>query len=232
MLNDLTATAQAVPLLGHREFKALNKKRAHKSRNIGLIAPGTGLGLSLLVYAHGRYHPVDSEGGHANFAPSEPLEKDLWQFLHARYGHVSKERVLSGQGLINIYDWLKARGDIAPSPKIERTIRASNAARVISENAISGRDRLCRAALRRFCRIFGSIAGDLALTGMATGGVYLGGGISPKILPILQGPEFMEAFVDKGRFEGFMQKIAVKVILNDKAALLGAAHCALELSPE
>lgn len=229
LINDLGSTAMAIPLLTHREVKALNSIKVHKNRNIGLMAPGTGLGLALLVFVDGRYRPVASEGGHAGFAPADESEMDLWQYLQARFGHVSAERVLSGQGLVNIYDWLKSGEDITESPKIHQAMRAADPARVISENAINGRDPLCRAALQRFCRIFGSIAGNLALTGMTTGGLYLGGGIPPKILPALETADFMDAFIAKGRFKAFMEKIAVRVVLNDRASLLGAAHCALNL---
>ena len=196
---------------------------------MGLVAPGTGLGLALLVFVDGRYRPVASEGGHAGFAPADESDIDLWQYLQTRFGHVSAERVLSGQGLVNIYDWLKSGEDLAESPEINQAMRLTDPARVISENAITGRDPLCRAALQRFCSIFGSIAGNLALTGMTTGGIYLGGGIPPKILPALERADFMDAFIAKGRFKEFMKKIAVRVILNDRAALLGAAHCALNL---
>ncbi len=229
LINDLGSTAMAIPLLNYREMKALNGLRVHKNQNIGLMAPGTGLGLALLVYVDGRYRPVASEGGHAGFAPADESEMDLWQYLQARFGHVSAERVLSGRGLVNIYDWLKSGGDITESPEIHQAMRTADPARVITTNAINGRDPLCRAALQRFCRIFGSIAGNLALTGMTTGGLYLGGGIPPKILPALETANFMDAFVAKGRFKEFMEKIAVRVILNDRASLLGAAHCALSL---
>ena len=228
LINDLGATAMAVPFLSHREVRALNDVRIRRGRNIGLVAPGTGLGLALLVYVDGGYLPVASEGGHANFAPSDESESDLWQYLHARFGHVSMERVLSGRGLVNIYDWLKSGGALAESPDIQEAMRTSDPARVIAENAITGDDALCRAASQRFCRIFGSVAGNLALTGMTTGGIFLGGGISPKILPLLEHDHFMAAFNAKGRFEAFMKKIAVRVILNDRAALLGAARCALD----
>ncbi len=229
LINDLGSTAMAIPLLNHREVKALNGLRVRKEQNIGLVAPGTGLGLALLVYADGRYRPVASEGGHAGFAPSDKSEVDLWQYLHARFGHVSAERVLSGQGLVNIYEWLKFVGKIAESPAVKKAMHATDAAHVITENAINGKDPLCRATLQRFCRIFGSVAGNLALTGMTTGGLFLGGGIPPKILPALEAHDFMDAFIAKGRFKEFMKKMAVRVILNDKAALLGAAHCALNL---
>ncbi|MGD9053621.1 MAG: glucokinase [Desulfobacterales bacterium] len=229
LINDLGSTAMAIPLLAHREVKALNSAKVHKNQNIGLVAPGTGLGLALLVFVDGRYRPVASEGGHAGFAPADESEIDLWQYLRDRFGHVSAEHVLSGRGLVNIYEWLKSGGDIPESPQIHQAIRAADPARVISENALNGNDPLCRAALQRFCRIFGSIAGNLALTGMTTGGLYLGGGIPPKILPALETADFRHAFSAKGRFKEFMEKIAVRVILNDRASLLGAAHCALNL---
>ncbi|MGD2187757.1 MAG: glucokinase [Desulfobacterales bacterium] len=227
LINDLGATVLAIPLLYHREVKALNGVRLRKGQNIGLVAPGTGLGQALLVFSEGRYRPVASEGGHAGFAPSDESETDLWHYLHARFGHVSAERVLSGQGLVNIYNWLKSLGTFAEAPDIRKAMRISDAARVITENAIAGDDGLCREALQRFCRIFGSVAGNLALTGMTTGGIFLGGGIPPKILPALQGEHFMATFNAKGRFKTFMQRIPVRVILNDRAALMGAAYNAL-----
>ena len=161
--------------------------------------------------------------------PADESEIDLWHYLYARFGYVSAERVLSGQGLVNIYDGLKFIGGIAESPRVEKAMRTTDPARVITANAIEGNDPLCRAALKRFCRILGSVAGNLALTGMTTGGLFLGGGIPPKILPALERRDFMDAFIAKGRFKEFMEKIAVRVILNDKAALMGAAHCALNL---
>ena len=228
LINDLGATALAVPLLNHREIKALNGIRVRKGRNMGLVAPGTGLGQALLVYTGGRYWPVASEGGHADFAPCDESERDLWYFLHKRFGHVSVERVLSGQGLVNIYDWRKSLGDLEESSGVQEAMRTSDPARVITDHAIGGDDLLCRKALQRFCRIFGSVAGNLALTGMTTGGMFLGGGIPPKILSVLQDDNFMAAFNAKGRFEAFMQNIPVRVILNEKAALLGAAYLALD----
>jgi glucokinase len=229
LINDLGTTALAVPLLGHREVKALNGARVRKNQNIGLVAPGTGLGNAMLIFFEGRYLPVASEGGHASYAPCDEDESDLWHYLYGRFEHVSAERVLSGRGLVNIYDWLNSRGTFVESPAVREAMRISDPAEVITENAINANDPLCKAALQRFCRIFGSVSGNLALTGMTIGGMFLGGGIPPKILPALEDGHFMSAFSAKGRFEGFMKKIAVRVILNDKASLLGAAHFALEL---
>ena len=227
LINDLEATARAVPLLQHREVRALNNARVRKDRNIGLVAPGTGLGQALMMFSNGRYHPLASEGGHASFAPSDESEIELWQYLHMRFGHVSAERVLSGQGLVNIYNWLITLGTYDEIPAIRKAMQEQDPARVISEHAVQANDPLCKAALQRFCRIFGSVAGNLALAGMTTGGVFLGGGIPAKIFPVLEKSEFMSAFTAKGRFEVFMKKIAVRVILNEKASLLGAAYCAL-----
>jgi glucokinase len=229
LINDLGSTAMAVPLLNHREVKALNGLRVYKSQNIGLVAPGTGLGLALLVYADGRFRPVPSEGGHAGFAPADELEIDLWHYLRTRFGHVSMERVLSGRGLVNIYNWLKSGKHHPESAGVKAAMHKSDPARVITHNAINDDDPLCRAALKRFCRILGSVAGNLALTGMTTGGLFLGGGIPPRIIAFLQADDFLNAFNAKGRFTDFMKKIAVRVILNDQAALLGAAHIALGL---
>ena len=229
LLNDLSATALAIPLLKAREVAALNRARVRQGQNIGLVAPGTGLGQALLIYQDNRYWPVASEGGHVDFAPTDETELDLWRFLRARFGHVSTERVLSGQGLVNIYHWLKDRGSFAESPRTRTALESEDPARIITEYAIDGEDPLCRAALERLCRIFGAVAGNLALTGMTTGGMFLGGGIPPKIMPLLVTSTFMSAFSAKGRFADFLADIAVRVIRNDKAALLGAAQHALEL---
>lgn len=230
ILNDLSATAFAVPLLGHQELLSLNHPPQHqKPGNMALVAPGTGLGQALLLYGRDRYRPMASEGGHAGFAPSDETEVDLWRFLHRRFGHVSVERVLSGRGLVNIFDWLASRNAPEASSPVREAMDSSDPAAVITENALDGTHRLCREALRRFCRIFGAVAGNLALTGMATGGVFLGGGIPPKILPFLEKPDFMNSFTAKGRFSDFMAAIPVRVIRNDKAALIGAAQRAYEL---
>ena len=229
LINDLTATAYAVPLLVSRELHALNKARAKKGQNLGLIAPGTGLGMALLIWVGSKYIPVASEGGHADFGPKDLMEAELWEYLYERWDHVSVERVLSGSGLFNIYSWLKDSGRHNEAEWLAKKIKEMDPARAISEAAMDRKDPLCEEALDIFVSIFGSVAGNHALTGMTTGGVYLGGGIPPKILPKLKEGVFMEAFVNKGRFKGLLEKVPVRVILNDKAALLGAAECAFEL---
>lgn len=228
LINDLTATAKGIPFLNSRELFPLNKARARKRQNIGLVAPGTGLGEALLIYREGCYIPVSSEGGHADFSPNNKDEVNLWQHLHHRFGHVSIERVLSGSGLANIYSWLKESGRYKEPIWLSKKIKEMDPARVITEAAMNNRNSLCIKSLNMFVSILGAVAGNLALTATASGGIYLGGGIPPKILPKLKDGLFMKAFTNKGRFQDFLEKIAVRVILNDRAALLGAAYCALK----
>ena len=228
LINDLTATAHAIPLLNRREQFFLNTNRVRKGENLALVAPGTGLGEALLIFRNGRYIPISSEGGHADFSPNNDREIELWQYLHERYGHVSIERVLSGQGLYNIYSWLNGTGMYREPAWLKKNFEERDPARVIAETAMEGKHPLCVESLKVFVSIFGAVTGNLALTGLTTGGVYLGGGIPPKILPKLRDGIFMKAFTNKGRFKHILEKIPVRVILNDRAALLGAANCAIE----
>jgi len=229
LINDLAATALAIPMLSNKEVFLLNRAISRKMKNIALIAPGTGLGKALIIFQNGNYVPLSSEGGHADFAPNSDIEIDLWKHLHKRFGHVSVERVLSGPGLFNIYSWLKDSGRYREASWIAQKIKEDDPARVITEAGLDGKDSLCVEALKMFVSILGAVSGNLALTGMTTGGVYLGGGIPPKILPILKKGLFMNAFKAKGRFSDMLEKIPVKVILNDRAALMGAATHAFKM---
>jgi glucokinase len=227
LVNDLTATAMAIPILNKDEFFALNQADPKKDQNLALIAPGTGLGKAMLISQDGRYLPVPSEGGHADYAPNNEAEIKLWQYLHQQYGHVSIERVVSGSGLVNIYNWFKDSGRLSEPEWLKKKIKEMDPAKAVTEAALVSKNPGCVEVLNMFVSIFGAVAGNLALTGMATGGVYLGGGIPPKILSKLKENIFMEAFTNKGRFKGFLERIPVKVVLNDKAALIGAAYCAM-----
>jgi glucokinase len=229
LVNDLTATVMSIPLLSEDEFYSLNQVPSIKKQNLALIAPGTGLGKALLIYQNDRYLPVSSEGGHADFAPNNEAEIMLWQYLHKHFGHVSIERVLSGSGLVNIYNWLKDSDRSNVSEWLGQKRKKMDPAKTIAEAALVGKDRDCVKALNMFVSIFGAVTGNLALTGMTTGGVFLGGGIPPKILSKLEEDIFMEAFTNKGRFKDFLKAIPVKVVLNDKAALIGAAYCAMNV---
>jgi glucokinase len=229
LINDLTATAYAVPLLRKGELFPLNHQKILKAENLGLIAPGTGLGMALLVWGDGHYVPVPSEGGHSDLAPNNDVEMALWQYLHQRLGHVSLERVLSGPGLFILYCWLKYTGQSAEPTWLAQRMNQDDPAKVISQAALVEKEPLCVKTLDLFVSILGAAAGNLALTGLTKGGIYLGGGICPKILPKLQEDMFMYAFTNKGRFTGLLQEMPVHVILNDKATLLGAAHCAFAI---
>lgn len=233
LVNDLVATAEGIPLLTPEDFEVLQEGNPalgdSGGANRALIAAGTGLGMSLLPRAGDGWRPVASEGGHMDFAPRNPDEWSLRQFLSARLGgRVSVERVVSGPGLVNIYEHLLASGN-APATAQPPDF-AEDPAQAISEAALAGTCPLCSEALRRFVAAYGAAAGNLALTGTATGGLYLGGGIAPKILPTLQDGTFLEAFRDKGRFRAYMEAVPVRVILDDRIAMFGAARLAAGLA--
>jgi len=229
LMNDLAATAHIIPYLTGNELLVLNRAKTRAGGNMALIAPGTGLGEALLVYnKEGEYISVPSEGGHVDFPSKNDTEVGLWRYLRGRYGHVSIERILSGPGLFNIYSWLKDFSRYKEPKWLAKKIREIEPAKAITESALDRRQPLCEKTLDIFVSILGAAAGNLALTGMTTGGVYIGGGIPPKILPKLKGEIFMKSFTNKGRFRALMEKIPVYVILNDKAALLGAAAAAFE----
>lgn len=232
LLNDLAAAATAVPLLRRSEQVSINKGISRKKGNLALLSPGTGLGQAVLIYKEGEYVPLSSEGGHVSFAPMTEREVVLWRYLRKKYGHVSVERALSGPGLINIYSWLRDSGRYKEPDWLKALMKEKDPAKAITENALRRRQALCVESLRHYVSMLGSAAGNLALTSMALGGVYLGGGIPPKILPALQQGAFLKAFMAKGRFSGFLSRIPVRVILNDKAALLGAANVAVEMADE
>ena len=223
LLNDLEANAYGVFTLAEADFETLNAGKPSIDGNAAIISAGTGLGEAGYHWDGGSLHPFASEGGHADFASRSELEVDLWRWLHARYGHVSYERVVSGPGLVNVYQFLRDTGRGDEPAWLKAEINAGDAAAAISQAALADTCGLAVKALDLFVALYGAEAGNLALKTMATRGVFVGGGIAPKILPRLRRPGFLEAFTDKGRFKAFMEAIPVKVILNDKTALRGAA---------
>ncbi|MBL7201581.1 MAG: glucokinase [Anaerolineae bacterium] len=232
LLNDLECIAYAVPLLEERDLCTLNDRLPAVGGAIAVIAPGTGLGEAFLIGDGSRYRACPSEGGHADFAPSNALQLDLLRYLQDVYGHVSCERVCSGVGLPNIYAFLKAsRYAEEPAWLADRLSRSADATPIIVGNALDRDQRcdLCVATLDLFVSILGAEAGNLALKVLSTGGVYLGGGIPPRILPALSGGKFMRAFRNKGRFSEMIARIPVHVILDPTVALLGAAAYGLEV---
>jgi len=223
LINDLAATGAATRVLKNEELFVLQKGEPHKDGVRGVVAPGTGLGISLMVKVKDEYVALPSEGGHADFAPNRKEDVELWRYIRKSMGHVSAERIVSGPGLINIYRWIIAKNP-APQPSwLVKRMNQEDPARVISEVAVAGDDPLCRKALELFVSALGAVAGNLALIGLTYGGIYLGGGIVPKILPFLSEKNFLRSFSDKGRFRHLLKTIPVYVILNDQAALLGAA---------
>jgi glucokinase len=228
LINDLEATAFGMLFLPDDELVRLNPDAAPaRPGNKAVIAAGTGLGEALLYWDGGRYHPIASEGGHGDFGPHTDLEIELLRHLRAEFGgHVSYERVLSGPAFSNIYDFLRARGGTPESARVAEELGRGDRNAMISELGLRGEDPLCAETVDLFCAIYGAEAGNLALRGVAIGGVYVGGGIAPKLLPAIRRGGFLASFVDKGRFRGFLEQLDVRVALNPKAALIGAAHYA------
>lgn len=229
VLNDLEATAYGVPHLGPDDLYPLNNAPPRSGTKV-VLAPGTGLGEAVLFYREGRYDVLPSEGGHADFGPTNLFEIELLRYLMGKHGHVSYERVASGRGMPNIYAYLKENHLADESPEMAEALRtAPDPTPVIVGKAMAGECELSIATLNAFVSILGAEAGNLALKVMATGGVYLGGGIPPKILSKLKDGTFMAALVNKGRFAGMLARIPVYVILNERTALLGAACYGLGL---
>lgn len=230
LLNDLESIAYAVPFLQPEDLETLNEGEATQGGAIAIVAPGTGLGEAYLSWDGSRYRAYASEGGHADFGPNNQLEIDLLRYWQDRLGHVSYERVCSGQGIANIYAFLKDSDHEEPAWLAEQLADVDDPTPTIVNVALGeGPCAICAKALDIFTSILGAEAGNLALKVLSTGGVYLGGGIPPRILGVLKQDGFMEAFQYKGRFSGLVARMPVHVILNPKAALLGAACYGLEL---
>jgi glucokinase len=232
LINDLQAIALAVPILGPDEVAVLNEGVVEAHGPIAVIAPGTGLGEAFLTWNGSRYQAHPSEGGHSDFGPATPLEIGLLQYLQPRFGHVSVERVCSGRGLPNIYVYLRVSGYAPETPAVARALAdAEDRTPIIMQHALdtTAPCALCVATLDLFLAIFGAEAGNLALKVLSTGGVYLAGGIPPRILAVLQNGRFMQAFLRKGRLSDVLARLPVRVILS-RAALLGIAHYGLELA--
>lgn len=228
LLNDLAANAYGISELKESDLAVIQTGDLDATGNRCIVSPGTGLGEAGL-YWNGRRHLVWAcEGGHTDFAPRNDLEIALLEHLIKQYGHVSYERVVSGMGIENIYKFLRDTGRGHENPKVAAEMKTGDAGKIISKYAESGECAMCVQTLEIFIGCLGAETGNMALKAMATGGVYLGGGIPAKMLAQLRSVGFLHAFNDKGRLSGLMQSMPVRVILNDQAALLGAARYALE----
>jgi glucokinase len=226
LLNDLEAYAYGIALLSAEDVVVLNRGAPDASGNAAVIAAGTGLGEAGLYWDGQQHHPFACEGGHTSFAPSDPLQLELLSYLRRAFTHVSWERVVSGPGLLSIYRFLRDTGRGDEPAWLTAEMQRHDPSAVISQAALSGTSALCEQALNLFVSLYGAEAGNLALKIMATGGVYVGGGIAPKIIRKLMEPLFLEAFIAKGRLQPLLQDVPVRVIMNDKMALRGAAHFA------
>lgn len=228
LINDLEATAHGIPALTAAQLLTLNEGTIRSDGHRALIAAGTGLGMAGIFNHDGSYHPIPSEGGHTDYAARTPEEVELLGYLTKKFnGHVSYERVLSGPGLFNVYSFLRDTGFAEEPPWLAEEIQAGDKTAAVSKAALAGKSELAVKALDIFASAYGAMSGNLALLLMATGGLYVGGGIAPKLREKLTDGTFMKAFTDKGRFAGVMVSIPVHIILEDKTALFGAARAAL-----
>jgi glucokinase len=229
LLNDLEATAHGVLHLKEDDLYTLNDEPT-RSGTKAVIAPGTGLGEAVIFFRDGHYHVLPSEGGHTDFGPNNLFEIELLRYLLGKFGHVSYERICSGRGIPHIYEYLKVNHYADELPEVAEALRkADDPTPVIVEKAMEGDCELSIAALNAFVSILGAEAGNLVLKVMAMGGVYVGGGIPPRILSKLKDGTFMASFVNKGRFADTLSHVPVHIILNPKTALLGAAAYGQEM---
>jgi glucokinase len=223
LVNDLEATAWGLLDLPEHHFVELNPDAQSQQGNIAVVAAGTGLGEAIIAWNGVSHHVLASEGGHTDFAPTNEQEIALLRHMMEKYpDHISCERLISGEGLVNIYQFLKQINYAPTNPETEQQMTERDPAAVIGEAGVAGNDALCVEALKMFCRLYGAESGNLALKCLPYGGVYLAGGIGAKILPVLQQGGFMRGFLAKGRCRPVLQRISVKVCTNPEVALLGA----------
>lgn len=229
LLNDLEAIATAVPHLKSTDLATINPGKPPAHGPIAVIAPGTGLGEAFSIWSGDRYRACPSEGGHTSFAPATEQQQALLAYLQPRFDHVSYERVCSGKGIPNLYNYLRDSGHYTEPPWLrEELATAEDPTPIIVKTALEARADICEATLDLFIEILAGEAGNLALKVLATGGIYLGGGIPPRILPRLKNDSFTAAFLDKGRLADVLTDVPVYVILNPKTALYGAAYYGLQ----
>jgi glucokinase len=229
LINDLEAAAYGVLTLAPEQFLTLQAGVPKPGANMALIAAGTGLGQALLIAEGQDFRVVASEGGHADFGPHDEVDVGLLRFLRADFGHVSWERVVSGPGLHSIYTFLQMRAGHAAPEWLRQRLQREDPSAVVGEVGVQGRDPVCVEALDRFVTLYGAQAGNLALGSLALGGVIVGGGIAPKIRSKIAEGRFMQAFLAKGRLDALLSEIPVRVALDERAPLWGAARVATRM---
>ena len=231
LINDLEANAYGIASLAPGEMITIQAGKPNAVGNAAVISAGTGLGEAGLFWDGSKHIPFACEGGHADFAPRSQLETQLLHYLQARFGRVSYERVLSGRGQYLLYEFLRDVKGYAEIPALASEMLSRNPSAVITDAGLARTCELCVTALNWYVSLYGAEAGNLALKMMATGGIYIGGGIAPKIIQKLQEPVFINSFVSKGRMQELLTATPIQVIMNDQTALLGAARAAnLELN--
>jgi glucokinase len=230
LINDLEANAWGISTLASADVVSLNQVNGTPIGNQAVIAAGTGLGEAGMFWDGSHHQIFACEGGHCDFAPRNDIEIDLLRYLRTRFGHVSYERIVSGPGLVNVFHFLRDSGRGTEPAWLTEQMAHSDPAAAVSGAAMQGKCALCEQALDLFVSIYAAEAGNLALKTMALGGIYLGGGIAPKLLAKLAGPLFMQSFVAKGRMQHLLELIPVRVIMNDNTALQGAACCSVARS--
>jgi glucokinase len=224
LLNDLEANGYGIPELAPDKIYTLHEANSAAVGHRGLVSAGTGLGEALLIWDGKQHRPLPSEGGHCDFAPRNEREVAVYQYLRRTLkGHVSYERVLSGPGIQNIYNYLRDVEKLDEPQWLRDRFAEQDPNAVIGECAQDGSSSICFETMKTLSAIYGAEAGNIALKLLAMGGMYLGGGIAPKIIQTLENGEFIHAFLDKGRLSPLLQGIPVRVILDDTCALLGAA---------
>lgn len=225
LINDFLAIAYAIPALTEKDLLSLQEgevARAGDKLNAAVIGAGTGLGAAHLVWQGDHYQAFSSEAGHAGFAPETAIQEQLLSWLHQQHTHVSVEMLLSGRGIGRLYAFFRDVLGLPESGTIRAALQGTDPAQVISEHALAGDDALCRRTLDCFIEIYGAVAGDLALHYYPVNAVYLAGGIAPKIKDLLASNAFTEAFSNKGPMRENLQKLPVKLVLNDTPGLDGA----------
>lgn len=229
LINDFQATGYGIEVLRPDDLLVLQAGTVQPGATRIIIGAGTGLGQAILFRQDGRYEVLATEGGHADFAPNDELQMELWKHLRAHFGHVSYERVVSGPGLVGIYTFLREYGVARERPELAAAMGAGDPAAVIADAALSGSDALAQNALELFVSVYGAQAGNVALATLAYGGVYIAGGIAPKIADQLTRGEFMRAFRAKGRMSSLVSAMPVYVVMNPNVGVLGAASVASRL---
>lgn len=224
LLNDLETKAYGIRVLKEEEIFVLHKGDPTQKGNQALIAAGTGLGEAGLYFDGKDHHPFSCEGGHADFAPRNELEIELFYFLKKKLKHLSYERIVSGPGIHLLYRFLTEMGKENESPEVRKAMKNEPPPLVISKMAAKIKDPACVRAIEWFLSLYGAEAGNLALKMMSLGGFYIGGGIAPNLIEEMKSGEFLSSFMSKGRFQPLLESMPIYVILNDDASLLGAAY--------